>query len=418
MSRQTDDNATGAVDAARLAAWRDRYARELFDGALPLWLTNGRDRERGGLTWHLLRDGRVFDHDKIAMWSNGRMIWLLSHMHNHVPNAPAEWLDYAKAGLDFALAHGFAPDGHMHYSLTADGRPLQPAEDVFTELFHVEGFAEYALATHDDALKQRAWDLFLSVWQRFEQPDQAHQPKLADGSKVRLFGHPLIALNVLRDLRDCQPRDEIEPIVDQCLAWIFDYHVREADQVILEHVAWDGSDLHGYLGRMVRPGHMTEAGIFVIHEAQHRGDDALLKRGVELVRWSDRIAWDEKYGGHFTDMDRAGPDQPVPTRDVYRSQGKEWWSHAEALYALLLTWSITGDGDDLMRYERMADYAFDRFSDPQHGDWYLALYRDGTVLCDAKGVARKSLFHLGRNLFWAWRLLDERCRAAGKGSTS
>lgn len=404
-------NPPAALDRAWLSRLRDHYADQLFNGALPFWLDHGRDQRHGGLVWHLRRDGSVYEHDKLAMWSNGRMIWLLSHLHNHVPNPPATWLDMARQGLEFALKHGFAPDGRMYYSLRADGAPLESPQDVFTELFHVEGFNEYALATRDDALARRAGDLFNGVWRRFEKPDGAFQPRLADGPAVRLFGHPLIGLNVVNDLRANGSSPHLNAIADQCLSWIFDLHMRRADQTLLEHVAWDGSDLPGYLGRMVRPGHMIEAGIFVIHEARHRGDSQWLQGGIDLVHWGYQQGWDEQYGGLFTDIDRSGPRRPIPTHQIYRAQGKEWWSHAEALYALLLVYTLTGEAADRQAYERLHDYVFSRFVDRQYGDWYLALHRDGTILSDVKGAARKSLFHVGRNLFWAWQLLNSLCDA-------
>ena len=74
------------------------YRDGLLEDTLPFWLKHSVDREFGGFTICLDRDGTIIDTDK-GMWSQGRFTWLLSHLYNTVERRP-EWLESAKHGID------------------------------------------------------------------------------------------------------------------------------------------------------------------------------------------------------------------------------------------------------------------------------------------------------------------------------
>ena len=391
------------MDETFLSTQRALLRSRLRDDIIPFWLDHARDHEFGGYVTCLGRDGTPYEQNKVCMWNSGRIIWFFSHMYNELEPDPA-WLEMARHGVEFALAHGVAPDGTMYYSLSRDGSPLQASQDVFTELFHVSGFSEFARATGDRALAERAWSLFCGVWERLQEPGRAAQPLLAETVPVRLFGHPLIALNVLDELRRFRQRPEIEAMIDQCLGWIFDYHVDADRKAALELVRWDGGPAPGYWGRKVTPGHMIEAGIFVIHEAEQRADAELTQRGLDLIEWGYERGWDRELGGIVNDIDIDG--LPIPDMGVYLAHSKLWWQHAEALYALLLAYVLTGDDRFRNWYQDVRDYCFESFADPEHGEWFGVLDDRGTRLNDTKGSARKSVFHVGRNLFYCCRRLD------------
>jgi len=85
---------------------------------------------------------------------------------------------------------------------------------------------------------------------------------------------------------------------------------------------------------------------------------------------------------------------------------KLWWVHTEALYALLLAEKLTGDPKWRSWYERVHEYSFSRFADPEYGEWYGYLHRDGSVAIPAKGGRWKGCFHLPRALLRCWKLLE------------
>ena len=379
------------------------YRRELLENIVPFWLRHGVDRECGGYVTCLNRDGSVYSHDKECMWVQGRMAWFFALLYNEVERRP-EWLEMARVGVDFTRRHGFAPDGTMYYALTREGRPLGHAQDVHVELSTVMGFSEYARATGDAALHDEARRLFMRVWVRLQTPGQAFQPGLPETRPVRLHGHGFIPIHVLQELRRHGADPELDAMIDACLHTVLCHHLRADAHAVLEAVGWEGESLPGPLGRWVCPGHMIEAGIFLIHEARHRQDAALLRQGADLVDWGFEHGWDAEYGGLYNDIDLEG--LPAPGGEVLRYPAKLWWQQAEGLYGALLAWRVTGEERFAAWHGKMHDYAFSRFADPDHGEWYAILGRRGDIISAAKGTARKNIFHLGRNLFWCWRALE------------
>ncbi len=90
---------------------------------------------------------------------------------------------------------------------------------------------------------------------------------------------------------------------------------------------------------------------------------------------------------------------------------KLWWPHCEALYAHLRT-AIKSDDADVRaaawrRFEATDTYTFKRFPDPEHGEWYGYLDRQGTVTHRFKGGPYKGCFHVPRALWLCWTLLKE-----------
>jgi N-acylglucosamine 2-epimerase len=49
----------------------------------------------------------------------------------------------------------------------------------------------------------------------------------------------------------------------------------------------------------------------------------------------------------------------------------------------------------------------DRFPDPEHGEWFGYLHRDGRLSSTVKGNHWKSCFHVPRMQLRCWQLCDE-----------
>jgi N-acylglucosamine 2-epimerase len=84
---------------------------------------------------------------------------------------------------------------------------------------------------------------------------------------------------------------------------------------------------------------------------------------------------------------------------------KFWWPHNEAIIATLLAAKLTGDSRYTEMHRLMHDWSFRHFPDPEHGEWYGYLHRDGRISSRAKGTMYKGPFHLPRMLWYAWRTL-------------
>jgi N-acylglucosamine 2-epimerase len=187
--------------------------------------------------------------------------------------------------------------------------------------------------------------------------------------------------------------------VEECLRLVR-LHVRPEERLVLETVAPDGSTLDSAEGRLLNPGHAIEAGWFLQHWAGRLGRTDLSREAVDIVRWSFDRGWDEEHGGLFYFLDAKG-HSPLPLEWSM----KLWWPHAEALYAHLLDYSLTGDPVDWEAFRRTDAWTFSHFPDPAHGEWYGYLDRHGEVTHRFKGGPYKGCFHVPRALWLCWRLL-------------
>ena len=73
------------------------------------------------------------------------------------------------------------------------------------------------------------------------------------------------------------------------------------------------------------------------------------------------------------------------------------------LVALVMGYALTGRRECWQWYEKVHDYAWPRFSDPEHGEWYGYLNRRGEVLLPLKGGKWKGCFHVPRAFYRCWR---------------
>jgi N-acylglucosamine 2-epimerase len=67
----------------------------------------------------------------------------------------------------------------------------------------------------------------------------------------------------------------------------------------------------------------------------------------------------------------------------------------------------TGDERCARWFEQLYDYAWTRFSDPEYGEWFGYLKRDGTPLHTAKGGKWKGCFHVPRALWGCLEILKK-----------
>ena len=86
---------------------------------------------------------------------------------------------------------------------------------------------------------------------------------------------------------------------------------------------------------------------------------------------------------------------------------KFWWPQTEAVIASLYAYKLTGDEKYLEMHKMANEYMYTHFPDPEFGEWYGYLHRDGTVAQPAKGNIFKGPFHIPRMLIRAHCLCKE-----------
>jgi N-acylglucosamine 2-epimerase len=414
---------------------RQRYETELYDRVLPFWTEHSLDREHGGYYNCLDRDGSVYDTTKHS-WLQGRQAWMFAALYRTVQPREA-WLDIARLGIEFLREHALRPNGQVFFSLTEDGRPIYQQRKIFSECFYVMAVAEYARAADRPDFLAEAVDALDRLWEWSSDLSKVGRPQRAGQPEARSLAIPMILLNLIDVVAGENAPDyasEVNDLLDRVLL-----HVHADDELVLETVAPDGSRLPGVDGRLLNPGHAIEAGWFVQHWAQRLSRPDLQTTARDMVRWSYDRGWDDEHGGIFYFLDAEGysPTQLEWFMKLWwphcealyahllnyaifyflDAEGysptqlewfmKLWWPHCEALYAHLLNYALFGEEEDWQAFCTVDNYAFDRFSDPEHGEWYGYLDREGRVTHRFKGAPYKGCFHVPRALWLCSRLLAQ-----------
>lgn len=373
------------------------------------WLDHGMDEVNRGVYTSLDRQGNVYSTDK-SVWMQGRCAWTYSELCEQLGSRP-EWLAAAKSCIDFMNEHCFNPEnGRMYFTVTADGKPLRQRRYYFSETFYIMANAQYAHVTGDEKALENARKCFKMAWGIYTDPasDPVKMPpkSIPETRSFRALGPPMILLNVSSIMRKCDTANApfYTECTDKCLNDILTYHYKPELQAVLESVGKNGEVMDDIFdGRVVNPGHVIEACWFMLDEAEHSGDTSLVEKAKDLFDWSIKRGWDEEYGGilYFTDL------KGLPCEQCEHDM-KLWWPHNEAIIASLKLYSVTGDEKYAQWFDKLTTYAFDHFADPEYGEWYGYLRRDGKpTLAHSKGTTFKGPFHLPRMLMNVLKTLDK-----------
>jgi N-acylglucosamine 2-epimerase len=156
-------------------------------------------------------------------------------------------------------------------------------------------------------------------------------------------------------------------------------------------------------GRVVNPGHDIECSWFLLEEAIYQNNDQLRDLAATIFRYAIESGWDHEYGGllYFTDCLGYPPES-------YEHDMKLWWPHNEILIASLMLYQSTNDTYYLDWFIKTVDYCSKYFSDPEYGEWFGYLRRDGKPTAPpCKGSTFKGPFHLPRALVKVDKILTE-----------
>lgn len=389
-----------------LASYHEIYRSELFDHVIPFWLSHSLDREKGGYFSLLERDGTVFDTDKYA-WMQGREIWMFSKLCSVYGTRP-EWLEAAKLGVDFMRAHGRAENGDFYFAMDREGRPLIQPYNIFSDCFMCTALVEYARVSGDTQAAGEGLAIYRRIQQRKENPKGIWTKAVPGGRNLCAMAMPMIQMMMARELKGFVPDEELMPIIESNLNLFFKRHVDRERECVFERVLPDGGHLFDVMeGRLLNPGHALENLWFVMDVAHDLGREDLVRDAAQIMLWTVRRGWDERYGGLFYYQDYMG----YPT-DKLESQMKLWWVHAEAINAFLLAYRLTGSEEHLKWFRKLHDYSFEHFSDHAYGEWYGYLDRQGEPAFGLKGGKWKGFFHLPRMLMvcegWLSEMMEQR----------
>lgn len=368
-----------------LEIYAERYRAELLDRVIPFWLRHSLDHKHGGYFTCLTREGTVYDTRKY-IWLQGRAVWLFSKLYNEL-EPRQEFLDAARLILDFLRAHATDSQGRYYFSLTREGRPAFFQRKPYAAVFAMLGMLELSKATHDAPLRDEAVALFWKIRDWIKDPTLLGRPP-----QLPSLADVMVTASMASEIAAIDPDPRYREILRDCLRQSKAFYDSER-RIFLEYPPDAGTPE----GRLFCPGDSIECAWFLLHANPGKEMQSLL---LDSIEGALEFGWDQQYGGLYYFMDVEGLP-PLPLE----ANMKLWWPHTEAIYATILAHRLTGDKKWLTWLDRVDRYAFEHFSDPEHGEWFGYCDRRGELTSTAKGNNYKGCFHVPRMLLLSYQTL-------------
>ena len=378
----------------------EQYKHELLDKVVPFWLEKSQDLEHGGYFTCLDREGNVFDTDKF-IWLQGREVWMFATLYNKVEKRQ-EWLDCAIQGAEFLKKYGHDGNLNWYFSLDREGHPLVEPYNIFSYTFAVIAFGQLSIATGNQEyadIAKRTFDIVLS---KVDNPKGRWNKAVPGSRALKSFALPMILCNVALEIEPLLDPAFMKQTIDTCIHEVMDVFYRPELGLIVEHLSADNELVDCFDGRLLNPGHAIEAMWFIMDLGKRLGRQDLIEKAVDIALNEANYGWDKKHGGIFYFMDRLGH----PCQQLEWDQ-KLWWVHIETLITMIKGYQLTGRQECLEWFNRVHDYVWSHFADPEHPEWFGYLNRQGKVLLPLKGGKWKGCFHVPRGLFQCWRILED-----------
>jgi N-acylglucosamine 2-epimerase len=376
-------------------SYAKRYRQELLESVIPFWLRHSLDREFGGYFTCLDRNGGVYDTRKYV-WLQGRAAWTFSKLYNEVEKRE-EWLEAARLIVDFLRRYAFDSQGRCYFSLTREGLPSFYQRKPYAAVFVALGLLEYAKATGDRLYRREAIDLFWRIHGWIKKPALLDRPVLTGALQMTQLADAMVLISLAMEIATVDPDPRYRRVIRDCLDAAFLHHHHG---VFVENA---GPSLRALPeGRLFCPGSSIETAWFLLQALEFHPDAERQAKVLDSIENALQLGWDREYRGLCYFMDLEGR----PTLQLESSM-KLWWPHTEAIYALILAWSLTGEERWKRWLEKVDDYAFRHFADPEHGEWFGYCDQRGNLTHTLKGNNYKGCFHVPRALLLSATRLED-----------
>ncbi len=377
----------------------EQYKNELLNRVIPFWEKNSKDEACGGYFTCLDRTGNVFDTDKF-IWLQGRQVWMFSTLCNKVESRQ-QWLDMALHGAEFLKKYGHDGNFNWYFSLTREGKPLIQPYNIFSDCFATMAFGQLYKTTGKDEYAEIAKNTFENILKRCDNPKGKYNKAIPGSRPLKGFSLPMILCNLSLEIEHLLPDELVEETILKVVHEVMDVFYQPESGLILENVNPDGSFSDSFEGRLLNPGHAIEAMWFIMDLSVRLQKPELAEKAVEITLRTLEYGWDNVFDGIFYFLDIKG----YPQQQLEWDQ-KLWWVHIETLISLIKGYSLTGNEDCLDWFQRVHDYTWSYFADPDHDEWFGYLNRRGEVLLPLKGGKWKGCFHVPRGLLQVWKTLE------------
>ena len=416
------------------------YQHELKENMLGFWLPRCEDTQYGGFVNCFDNRGEhLISHDKYA-WSQGRFVWVFARLAStpapiFTARQRQEFLRLAAQGTDFLMSHCLInpEDWRVVFLMNRDGSPKEVSPgapldmSIYADCFVIAGLAMYAWASGREEPYRFAKKLYESALARVES-GKFHTLPYPLAPQYRAHGIPMIFSNVTRELyRAALKLDEAycPCLIERLEGFASDIltHFVDANNVLHEVITCDNQFFPDILGQHINPGHTIEDTWFLLDAADLCQRPDWEEQIYDLTHNALTLGWDKEYGGllHFAGMQGGQPlgdagataDEPM-NRQLSGWADKLWWLHSEGLYTTLLCHFRTGSEDFLHWHNRLFDYTYRTFPnpDPEIREWIQIRQQDGSPQEKVVALPVKDPYHIMRNLILICELLWQQLESA------
>jgi len=374
---------------------RDFHKRELFSEYIALWDKSGIDWRYGGFFPEANVEGDPGKVTDKEMYYQGRGLWVFSYIYNHFERHERH-LKAARLAREFLVKNCRDSKGYWISKFTREGKPLQPSENIYGDMYMVLGLAEYSKATGGRENLDMAVESAYGVMERVVSPAyqhlHGHGASHEPGTKrLGTWQHFLSTLTPL--LR--QAKDEgIDNIARMCVRNIMERHWRPEFGVMLEHLddrfepfRPDPQQSH----RQVSGWHSIQAAWMSMDEALRRGHVPMFTAALEMGRMTLEKCWVD--GSRFSGLVGLRDPEERP-REPSTVEGIATGALDDALVFCLMAIEHTGQAWAQKWYEKV----------------FAAGYRN------PERWRRRCLLHHPRRLFFSIEILDRIIARAGEPS--
>lgn len=379
--------------------YAELYKNALLHDVLPFWEKNSLDANHGGYFTCLDQQGHVYDTDKF-IWLQARQVWTFSMLYNQVEQKDS-WLRMAQSGAEFLKKHGSDSKGNYYFSLTKEGKPLVQPYNIFSDCFVAMAFAQYAKASGDKTFSAMAKNAYHNILLRKDRPKGIYEKGTGE-RMLKNFALPMILSNLVLELEDILEPEEVARTIACSVNEVMEFFLQKDTGLIYENVSEDGSLHDSFDGRLINPGHGLEAMWFMIDIGVRQKDHNLIRSASETIIRILEYSWDKEFGGIFYFMDAQGH----PTQQLEHDQ-KLWWVHLESLVALVKAYEQNPSKIIEDWYQKVHDYTWSHFPDPENGEWFGYLNRQGQPVLSLKGGKWKGCFHVPRAMYQCWKSFEK-----------
>jgi N-acylglucosamine 2-epimerase len=395
------------IEQKKIIELKKYYKKHLLDDVIAFWEPRTKDSEYGGYITCFDRVGNITDKNKY-IWFQGRNLWMFSKLYNSVEHKE-QWLELAACGRDFLVKHAYAGNGRWNYTLDQKGEVTVGTTSIFSDMFVVAGLAEYAIANGSDddfKLIKNTYDAIVENTYDLEFKDIYHNRWDPKYKRHGIYMINLISTPIVGEVLGV---DYVKPLMDHCLEQVLYVFAKDEQKALLEAVGRDGKFIDEPEGRMTYPGHTMEACWACIEEGIRRNDKSIIDRAIEIANWGYNWGYDNEFGGivSYRDIKSEQPLQADWNREVNMQwYDKNFWVNAEALYTLALVALLRNDESDYNKFYQQHSWCKSYFYDPEYGEWYAEVNRDGSVKNSDKGTIWKSAFHVPRALLLTYQAME------------